>query len=366
MNKKFTLNLKLIACLALCFCSLLEGETRVGLGAILSTDLSVYGKSDVEAARLYLNQFGRHEIKLLVEDTGLTSSDGLTAYRKLTAVDKAQIVIAAGTTNGILSISSRLQDEGIPILMASTGGSNVDRAGPLVFRVGNSDVLNGLEQAELFIKLGFVKVALLSEQTEYTTDISSIFRKRFMELGGELVMDQEFSPGTNDFRSFAALIHRHNPQAVFIPTQTGISLGIFLKQLSGMVSDREFEIHTTMVVAPNIDAHKIAGDAMLGVRYLDPNYGKDSSKFVSFLSEYKKEYGHSISVPFHAASVLDSLELVQLFLNRYRVFETTKFKYFLEHELKDYCGFMGCFSLDKDGNSNLGFHPAVVEKVITE
>lgn len=361
---------KIIAIVAFCIFSkcLLAAESKpevkVGMSAILTSDLAVYGKSDLNAARTYLKNFSRHNIKLIVEDGGLSSLDGLKSYQKLINVNKVDFLIAAGTSNGIMAAKSLVHSTKTLTMMASTGGYNIDDAGPWIFRIGNSDILNGVEQAKYFLENDIKEVALLTELTEYTTDISKAFKKTFLGQGGKIIYDESFLPNTRDFRTVVTKIISKKPKALFMPTQTGLALGILIKQLREQEKNGKIEVHTTMVAAPNPDAHKIAGKHIVGIHYMDPNYAPNSKLYRDFLKLYKEEHNGTPAAPFHVASVIDSLEHLQNFLDIYKKYDSIKFKKYLLTKVGKHCGYMGCYSFDSKGNTNLGFHSAIIEKQI--
>lgn len=348
------------------FAQEIKPEVKVGISAILSSDLAFYGRSDINATKTYLKNYSRHNIKLFVEDGGLSSLEGLKSYQKLINIDKIDMLIAAGTSNGIMAAKSLINNSRTLTMMASTGGQNIDKAGPWIFRIGNSDTLNGIEQAKYFLDKKLKKIALLTEQTEYTIDISKAFKKTFLAGGGELVYDQNFLPDTRDFKTIATKILSKKPDALFMPTQTGLALGILLKQLRLQESNGKLEVHTTMVAAPNQDAHQIAGNHIIGVYFMDPNYAADSQKYKDFLKLYQQEHKESPATPFHIASVIDSLEHLQNFLDKYKQYNSEKFQKYLISEVGEYCGYMGCYSFDSEGNTNLGFHNAVIKERITQ
>ncbi len=339
-------------------------QIKVGLGAVLSGDMAIFGQGDLRAAQTYLKHYARHDIKLIVEDARLTSAEGLRAYQKLINFDKVDVLIAAGTSNGIMAAKGLVHTSNTVTFMASTGGNNIDQAGPWMFRLGNSDTLNGIQQAQHFLKQGITRVALLTEITEYTTDISKAFRAEFLAGGGVLVYDDSFLPNPTDFRSQVTALLRKKPQAVFMPTQTGTALGVFLKQLRSQETGVKVEVHTTMVAAPNPNAHTIAGEHLLGVYYMDPNYDSKGQRYQELLSHYLEEFGEPPAAPFHAASVVETLELLQLFLDKNKGYEAKAFQEFLLSEVGTRCGYMGCYEIDSDGNSNLGFHLAEITKLI--
>ena len=145
-----------------------------------------------------------------------------------------------------------------------------------------------------------------------------------------------------------------------MPTQTGTALGIFVKQWEE-VGGNKIPIHTTFVAAPNPDARTIGGDRMIGVQYMAPNYNQVNEKSKRFFELYKQDHKIESSIPFHTAGTVDTLDMIQLYLDKYPAFDKQKFAEFLINEVKNYQGLMGTYSFDKDGNTQLGFELATIK-----
>jgi branched-chain amino acid transport system substrate-binding protein len=356
--------------IALCILALLssvslveaqQGHAKVGIATILSGDLAVVGDNIRKSVQTYQELHPKRNLEILFEDARLGSSDGLRAYRKLISVDKVDIAIAACTSNGTMAASPLFTASRIPVISVSTGGSNIDKAGEFVFRIGNSDSLNGTEQAEYFNKRGIRRVAVVTEQTEYTQDITRFFAPRFTELGGEVIFNQEFIPGTDDFRAILVKLRALNPEAIFIPTQTGTALGIILKQWHQLAPDSRAEIHTTFVAGPNRDAHQVAGNLIVGVLYMEPTFSESNERRKRFFAKYRELFGTEPAIPFHTAGLVDTLDLVSKYLDTHAKFEQDSFRTFLL-SIKDYDGMLGNISFDKDGNTAIGFRIKRIER----
>ena len=123
---------------------------KIGIATILSGDLAIVGDNARKSVEAYQALFPNPRMKLIFEDARLTSMEGLRAYEKLIKVDKVHLAIAACTSNGTMAASALFQSAKTPVVSVSTGGSNIDNAGEYVFRIGNSDSLNGVEQANYF------------------------------------------------------------------------------------------------------------------------------------------------------------------------------------------------------------------------
>jgi len=335
---------------------------KVGVASILSGDLGILGQNIVDTAETYHKHFARHKLEFYYEDAKLGSVDGLRAYQKLINVDRVDLIIGGCSSNGTMAAKSLINSSKTPTVTVVTGGYNIDNAGPYVFRIGNSDTLNGYQEAEAFVKAGIKRVALLTEETEYTQDIATFFREKFRSLGGELIFDENFVPGTTDFRTEVTLMKKSKPEGIFVPTQTGVALGVFLKQWHQQSGADSTPIHTTFVAAPNPDAHKIAGSLIEGVYYMAPEYDRENSRLQEFFKLYREDHGRDPSIPFHTAGTVDTLDLLQKYLDQTASFSKELFREFLLNRVKEYKGLMGTYSFDRNGNADLGFTLARISK----
>jgi len=343
-----------IAILMWCQPCYAEKPVRVGIATILSGDLSVLGDNAAKSAEAYFSLFPNPRIELVFEDTRLSSAEGLRAYQSLVNREGVDLLIGICTSNATMAAVSLFHSQKVPLISVSTGGSNIDNAGDFVFRIGNSDSLNGIQQAEYFAAAGLKRVAVLMEQTEYTHDITRFFLQRFKELGGDVVFNEEFSPGTVDFRTISARIRRHAPDAIFMPTQTGSALGVFLRQWSQQAGGLLPEIHTTFVAAPNREAHEVAGSLIVGVYYMEPVYSEVNERRVRLFEAYEKLFDHGPTVPFQTAGLADTLDLLSKYLEQHDHFEEQSFRRFLL-SVKEYDGMLGTLTFDDKGNTAVGF-----------
>ena len=336
--------------------------TKVGIATILSGDLAILGDNARKTIETYKRHYLRRPIEFIFEDAKKGSKDGLRAFQSLINLSHVDMLIGPMTSNGIIAGSELINSTKTVLITPSTGGSNIDRAGQFIFRVGNSDVLNGIQQAELFKERGLLKIGLLTEETEYTTDIAISFRKRFAEIGGQIVYDQNFLPDNSDFRSQITSMLKNQPQAVFVSTQTGQAFGVFVKQLRLAQPNRNFEIHTNFVAASNPDAFSVAGSSIYGSYYMAPSYNRANPKLQEFLEWFRKDHNSEPAIAFQAAGIVDALNMLQSYLDEHGPYISQDYQKWLLANVKDYQGLMGKYSFDEDGNANVGFSPAKIEK----
>ncbi len=336
-------------------------SVKVGVATILSGDFATLGENIANTVESYRRHYLRHNIEFVYEDAGKDSLGGLRAYQKLINIDRVQMLIGGTTSNGTIAAKSLINQSKTPLITPLTGGANIDQAGPYIFRLGNSDVLNGSEQAEALLTQGIRNVALYTEETEYTQDMAKFFRERFVQKGGELVYDQSFSPDKTDFRSEITVIKNRKAEALFIPTQTGLALGIFLRQLSEQGGLGLAQIHTSFVAAANPDAYKAASKAIYGVQYMAPKYEQENPKLKEFFALYRQDHGQDPAIAFHTAGTVDALNMLQDYLDTHSTFDPEDYSEYLLQNVKNYHGLMGTYSFDSEGNADTGFEPAVIK-----
>ncbi len=336
-----------------------QKEITVGVPTLLSGDWAGLGENIVNTIKTYEKYYLRHSIKFIFEDAKISGIDGQKAYQKLINIDHVDALIGATSSNGTMAGASLINSSKTVMISPVTGGANVDKAGEWIFRLGNSDMLNGIQQANLFEKSGIKRVAVLSEETEYTLDIVKSFESEFKAKGGEIVYSATFTPTTTDFRSQVVALLRTKPSAIFIPTQTGSALALILTQLS-QLGGFAGQIHTTFTAADNPDAKALAKGKFNGVFFLAPAYNKENPRLKEFLSHYRTDFKREPLIMFHTAATVDALDLIQAYLDQERSYVGSNFRAFLLNEVKNYQGLLGEFSFDQEGNANTGFVSAQI------
>ena len=142
-----------------------------------------------------------------------------------------------------------------------------------------------------------------------------------------------------------------NPEVTLILSQTGLTGAYFIKQAKQQglktVLFSDFNLIT------NTDAKKIAG-SFNGIYFTDPAYDPNNQALKNFFTEYNNKYGHTPAIPFHAAATYDSIQLLVKAISEVGD-NSIKVHDWLLTNVKNYNGFMGTYSLDDKGNSDLGF-----------
>ncbi len=326
---------------------------KIGVSTILTGDFAALGENIVNTARLAVDEInvggginGR-PLELYIQDAGLDSKTGLSAAQKLVNVDGVKYIIGGTTSNGTLAAAPLMNEQKVIYMTPVTGGTNVDTAGEYVFRVANGDSLAGRDLANGAVKLGFKKVVLVTEVTEYTLDIKKSFIQTY---NGNIVINEDFQPGTTDFRTLVAKVAATKPDAIVVLSQTGVAGAHFVKQSRD--AGVSVPIFTDFTFVANTAAKEIVG-SFEGVYFTDPAFGADEKITKEVFARYKAKYGTAPFIGFHAASTYDSVMMLADALRAVGDDSERVHDYLLT--IKNRAGLMGTYSLDAQGNSDLGF-----------
>lgn len=336
---------------------------KIGITSLLSGDFSIVGENVVRSAQITIEQINANggidgrQVELVVEDAGCDSKTGLSAVSKLINVDNVKYIIGAMCSNGTISAAPIANEGEVIIMTPVTGGTGVDNAGEYIFRTANSDLLAGRDLANAVDKLGFEKVATIAEVTEYTLDIQGSFEARANELGKDLVFSETFQPEVVDFRTQISKLKELKPEAVFVASQTGIGAAYFIKQAREL--GLEAEIFTDFTFVTNNNAKDVIG-TFDDIYFADPEYAEESREWKEFAGMYNEKYSFDPSIPFHSAATYDAIMMLKDAIEEVGD-DTGEVKNWLLENVKNREGLTGKFSLDENGNSDLGF---VVKRIV--
>ncbi len=336
---------------------------KVGVSTILSGGWAAAGENMVNAAKLAVSEINSaggingRTIELVVEDAGFDSKTGLSAAQKLINVDKVRYIIGGTTSNGTIASAPLLNAKKVLYLTPVTGGSNVDNAGEYIFRIANSDLLAGRDIALAMKKLGFKRVGVIAETTEYTEDLRNSFEKTATEIGLNLVYSEKFQTDTTDFKTLVYKVKQAAPEAILVASQTGINGAKFIKQAKDIGLRVTYFSDFTFVV--NEDAKKIVG-SFDGVYFADPAYDSTSPLNEKFINDYKSKFNISPLIPFHAFSTYDGIKMLATAIEKVGDNSERVHDWLLKN-VKNYHGLMGTYSINSNGNSDLGFVIKVVK-----
>src|SRR3989344_5154531 len=287
------------------------GSLKIGFVGALTGDAAAYGDPSQKGVQLAVEELNAaggikgRQLVVIYEDAKCNGRDATTALQKLINVDQVKIVIGGSCSGETLPMAPIAENNQLLLFSPLATSPRITNAGDFIFRNAPSDALAGDALAKgAYNTFKYKKVALISENTDYAQGLREVFSKKFKELGGEIVADENYNPELTDFRAQLVKIKQTKPKALLINSQgpqTGSLIAIQARELALNVP-----ILTNEVLGSTAGI-KHAGDAVNGMVWAQPALDEESSPVTKqFLAAYRAKYNEEPSYPFYAATSYDA------------------------------------------------------------
>lgn len=296
------------------------------------------------------------QIHLIAYDDKGSQQEAVTAVTRLIQQDKVAAVIGEVASGLSIAGGQVAQRQGVPMISPSSTNPKVTEVGDMVSRVCFIDPFQGYVDAKFaYDKLGKKKAAVLYNRAQaYSVGLKDYFVKAFKELGGQLVSEQAYSDGDNDFSAQLTAIREASPEVIFIP-------GYYTEVVAIARQARAKGITVPLTGGDGWVSEELknAGDALNGC-YFSDHYAREDPRpeVQEFLKNYKAEYGGQTpdsmaALGYDAAKVLfDAMERAPSLSGKDLAAAI--------NSTKDFKGVAGAITMDKNRNAR---KPAVIQKV---
>ncbi len=287
-----------------------EGVLKIGATLPLSGDAAVWGnntKDGIDLAVEELNAIGGikgRTVKVIYEDTEALPAKGVNAYKKLTSIDKVEVIIDNSVSSVTLAMAPMAEKDSVVILATGATAPKISEAGEFIFRIWNSDAYEGEFSASFAINdLGLKKVAILYINNDYGIGLEKVFNSKFNEFGGEVVESQSFDQSATDMRTQLTKISASTPDVLYLVGYPK-EIPIALRQI------KELGINMPLIGTVAMEDPQLiqsAGNAAEGLMYPFPvaPSGEHVNQFRnSFMNKYGKEPGITCDVGYDAVNMI--------------------------------------------------------------
>lgn len=288
----------------------IHGDIIIGSTLPLSGDAAVWGKNTQEGIDLALEEINAaggvlgRKLVVVYEDTRALPKEGVTAYHKLTTVDKVKVIIDDSVSSVTLAMAPLAQNDHVVIIATGATAPKISEAGEFIFRVWNSDAFEGEVSADYaFDTLGLRSVAILYINNEYGKGLEQVFKPRFEERGGNIPISESFAQSATDIRTQLTKIQASKPDGLYVVGYPK-EIPIALKQAKELGLSLPL-IGTVAMQDPQLI--QTAGDATEGLMFpypRDPS-GQDITRFKeAFQKKYGKEPGITADVGYDTVRMI--------------------------------------------------------------
>ncbi|MCP4581772.1 MAG: ABC transporter substrate-binding protein [candidate division Zixibacteria bacterium] len=329
---------------------------KIGATLPLTGNSALWGQPTKEGIDLAIDIINNNggingtKIEVIYEDTQGIPSIGVTAIKKLINIDKVPAIIDNSNSSVTLAMAPIAESNNTIQLVTGASSPDIADAGEYIYRIWNSDALEGSFIAKYTIdSLKAKSAAILFVNNSYGKGLNKVFTNKFQLLGGHITISESFDEGIADFRTSISKVLNTNPEVIYIvayPNQ-GAPLIIQLKELGCSIP---------VVGAVALEDSKFleqAGQAANGLIYpLPAEIDTSSDLYKDFKEAYMKKYDKQIQ--FLAAEGYDGAMIIALALEKVDTVSGQEIKRQLEI-MTMYRGVSGPIEFDENGEVNKPF-----------
>lgn len=282
---------------------------RIGVMESLTGSGETYGNVAVRAKQMAADEINAaggangRMLELVVEDSKCNAQDAITAYNKLTDVDRVKIILGTSCSGAMLGAAPLAEADGVILFSGLASNPDIAHAGDYIFRTQISDIQVGIDTGNAMWADGVRRLAAISEATDYAEGVSRATVVQFEKRGGQVVAAERYVSDVTDFRSQLAKLLSENPEALHVAPQSEFAGGTIVKQAREL--GYEGPIYAEAVTVGTI-ALEVAGDAATGMKAITAVPDPANEKAQEVLANFRERYDY-ITLPWHLGSAYDDV-----------------------------------------------------------
>jgi branched-chain amino acid transport system substrate-binding protein len=203
------------------------GPLKVGCMLPLSGPASLEGQQIVTGVRFTVDEINAaggvlgRQIELVVEDDEASPTKGVTLVHKL--IERDQVPVIIGTyASAVAQAGARVAREAkVPMISGGSTASSVTQdnppGDPWFFRPWPGSDAQGDQSAEDIVqRLGKHRISIIHDNTSYGVTLRDQVTKHAKDIGGEVISDDGYNAGEQDFSPVLTRLRTLRPDAVYI------------------------------------------------------------------------------------------------------------------------------------------------------
>lgn len=272
-----------------------NSSIKIGVFLPLTEQLSVFGipaLNGIKMATDEVNSAGGingKRIELLIEDDRSDSAEAATIVTKFVEHDNVHAILGEVASSKTMAATPIAQRAGIPLVTPSSTNPEVTRRGDFIFRTCFIDPVQGAALGQFAVQSLKAKRAalMIDKRNDYSDGLAHFIRESFEKFGGQIVSEQKYAEGDQDFNAQLTAIKAGRPDVIFIPgyyaeasliAQQARKRGIKVPLLGGDGWNSSQLLHS-------------GGRALIGSYFSDRFTPHDTALIVKqFVAAYQKKY----------------------------------------------------------------------------
>jgi branched-chain amino acid transport system substrate-binding protein len=337
------------------------GDIVVGEYGSMTGSEATFGKSTDDGVKLAVDERNAaggvkgRKIKLIAYDDQGKQQEATTAVTRLGQQDHALAVIGEVASSLSIAGGQVAQRLGVPMISPSSTNAKVTTIGNMISRVCFIDSFQGYVGAKFALDtLHLKKAGILFDRTQaYSVGLKDDFRKALEKLGGQVVAEQAYSKGDNDFTAQLSALRGASPDFLYVP-------GYYTDVVNIASQARKLGLTVPMIGGDGwvSDELKNAGDALNGC-YFSDHYAREDPRpeVQEFLKKYQAKFGRTPDSM--AALGYDAANLLFDAMGRAKSLNGEDLASAI-NSTKNFKGVTGTITIDAERNAQ---KPAVIQKL---
>jgi len=274
-----------------------DDEIVIGEYGSMTGSQATFGVSTDDGVKLAVKEINDKggvngkKIHLIAYDDQGKQQETITAVTRLVEQDHV-IALIGEVASSLSKVGGKIaQRDQVPMISPSSTNASVTAIGDMISRVCFIDPFQGYVGAT-FAKesLHFNTAAVLYNRAQdYSKGLRKDFDKAFTKLGGQVLSEEVYSDGDNDFSAQLNVIRQSKPDFIYIP-------GYYTEVVGISRQARQLGITCPLIGGDGwvSDELKNAGHALDGCYFSDHYSQEDKRPEVQeFLQRFKAAYGHA-------------------------------------------------------------------------
>ncbi|OOB78863.1 MAG: hypothetical protein BEN18_05905 [Epulopiscium sp. Nuni2H_MBin001] len=278
------------------------GVIKIGSSFDLTGACALFGIPSSNAVKLAISQYneaggilGGQMIEYYLEDNNSNQVDAANAFKKLYDNNNIVAFIGADISGTTETIANIAKDSGIPMITPSATKMSITSIADNIFRAcyidpTQGDVLAVFATEELNATTAAV---MINSESDYSVGVAEAFIESFESLGGNVLVQVNYTGSDVDFKSLLAPVNNVSPDVIIIPDyyETIANIAPQARQLGiesiFMGSDGWDGVTTVAANNP---------ESIEGSYYINHYSNEDESDIVqNFITDYTDMFGEAPS-----------------------------------------------------------------------
>jgi branched-chain amino acid transport system substrate-binding protein len=159
-----------------------------------------------------------YTVELVEVDNKSDKTEAVNAAQKLVS-EKVAVVLGSYGSGVSIAAGQIFADAKIPAIGASCTNPQVTLGNDFYFRVCFLDPFQGTVMANYAKQNGAQKAAVITQLgDDYSSGLGQFFKDAFLQLGGEVVSEEQFQTNQTDFKAILTNIKAQDPDIIFAPS----------------------------------------------------------------------------------------------------------------------------------------------------